>query len=169
MACSHPDPVLSVEPGHHRSATHGLVDWLADAFEAPATDTASVRFALADGAPALTAPVQLAEYCPVVVGAAADGDVIAGRILDEAADLLVESTAALRPAHGEPLVTAGGLLGPRGPLPERFAVRVSARGLSPYPVADGLEGAVVLARRTGSRTAGPFRDAALSTVEGAHT
>ncbi|ATZ22464.1 N-acetylglucosamine kinase [Streptomyces lavendulae] len=122
-----------------------LVDRLAEAFDAPAADPVSVRFALVDGALAASGPA-LARYCPVVVGAAVDGDAVAGRILDEAADLLAESARALRPRHGEPLVTAGGLLGRRGPLLERFTRRASRWELVPHPVRDGLAGAVALAR-----------------------
>ncbi|MGO4457912.1 hypothetical protein AB4039_11460 [Streptomyces sp. M-16] len=107
---------------------------------------ASVRFALVDGALAASGPASLARYCPLVVGAAVDGDAVAGRILDEAADLLAESARALRPRRGEPLVTAGGLLGREGPLLERFAGRVARWGLVPHPVRDGVAGAVALAR-----------------------
>ncbi|MFH7599708.1 BadF/BadG/BcrA/BcrD ATPase family protein [Streptomyces racemochromogenes] len=124
-----------------------LVGRFAEAFRGPAPEGPSLRFVLVDGALGLAEPVRLARYCPVVVRAAAEGDAVAGRILDEAADLLAQSAAALRPLRGEPLVTVGGLLGPEGPLLERFAARVAAWGLVPHPVADGLKGAVALARR----------------------
>ncbi|MFJ8159717.1 N-acetylglucosamine kinase [Streptomyces sp. NPDC096136] len=131
-----------------------LAPRLAEAFGAPADDPASVRFALVDGALAPADPLRLARHCPLVVRAAADGDAVAGRILDEAADLLAESTAALRPRPGEPLVTVGGLLGPRGPLLDRFTDRVRGWGLAPYPVRDGLHGAVALARAACAGAAG---------------
>ncbi|WP_328966547.1 hypothetical protein [Streptomyces sp. NBC_00239] len=111
---------------------------------------------VAVGARAASEPVQLARLCPVVVAAAADGDHVAERILAEAADLLAETVAALSPRRGEPLVTVGGLLGPEGPLLPRRTARVAAWDLSPYPVANGLPGAVALAcsgilRESGSR------------------
>ncbi|MFE2169804.1 N-acetylglucosamine kinase [Streptomyces sp. NPDC059447] len=124
-----------------------LVGRLAEVFGAPTLDPSVVRFALVDGALTPGDPVRLARHCPVVVRAAVDGDAVANGILDEAADLLEESTAALRPQRGEALVTSGGLLGPNGPLLGRFAARTAARGLTPYPVADGLAGAVAWARR----------------------
>lgn len=112
----------------------------------PSTDVSAVRFALVDGALHRTDPVRLADHCPVVLRAAADGDAVASRILDKAADLLAESLAALLPRSGEPLVTAGGLLGPDGALLRRFAARTVAMGLTPHPVGDGLVGAVAWAR-----------------------
>ncbi|MFF2197453.1 N-acetylglucosamine kinase [Streptomyces sp. NPDC058157] len=119
---------------------------LAEAFGTPVPDPPSLRYALVDGALDAAAPVRLARHCPVVVRAADDGDAVAAGILDEAADLLAASTAALRPRPGEPLVTVGGLLGPRGPLLERFTERVAGWGLVPHPVGDGVAGAVALAR-----------------------
>ncbi|MFJ3876837.1 N-acetylglucosamine kinase [Streptomyces sp. NPDC090077] len=109
-------------------------------------DPAALRQVLIDGARAAAEPARLARLCPVVFGAAADGDAVAGRILDEAADLLIESAAALGPRRGEPLVTVGGLIGPRGPLLDRLAVRLSGWDLTPHPVPDGLPGALALAR-----------------------
>lgn len=81
---------------------------------APA-DPYALRYVLIDGARAASEPARLARLCPVVFGAAADGDPVAEGILDEAADLLAGSVAALRPRRGEPLVTVGGLIGPGGP------------------------------------------------------
>lgn len=107
--------------------------------------TAAARIALGDAGFA-GAPVEIARLCPVVVRAAAAGDAVAGGILDEAADRLVENVAVHAPAPGEPLVTTGGLLGPAGPLLPRFTARVRPYGLTPAPVPDGLAGAVALAR-----------------------
>ncbi|MFF4647700.1 hypothetical protein [Streptomyces sp. NPDC001389] len=109
-----------------------------------------MRYALIDGALTPAGPVRLARWCPLVVRAAGDDDAVAARILDEAADLLAESSAALGPRRGEPLVTVGGLLGPDGPLLDRFAARVRAWGLVPCPVSDGLRGAVAWARSAAS-------------------
>ncbi|MBA0049957.1 ATPase [Streptomyces sp. AJS327] len=123
-----------------------LTEQFVEVFAESAPRGESPRLVLVDGGLSLTSPVRLARHCPVVVRAARDGDEVAGAILDEAADLLAESTRALGPLPGEPLVTVGGLLGPEGPLLARFEARVSGMGLSPLPVSDGLEGAVVLAR-----------------------
>ncbi|WP_424216842.1 N-acetylglucosamine kinase (plasmid) [Streptomyces sp. BI20] len=123
-----------------------LVRRFSETFEARKRDAVSLRFAFVDGVRALPHPIRLAAFSPVVVRAAAEGDAVAARILDGAADLLAESTAALRPVPGEPLVTGGGLLGPEGPLLDRFAARVSPWGLIAHPVPDGLPGAVALAR-----------------------
>lgn len=127
----------------------------------PGTDPSALRYVLIDGARAVSEPDRLAGLCPVVFGAAADGDAVAERILDEAADLLTESAAALRPRRGEPLVTVGGLIGPGGPLLDRLAARLSAWDLTPHPVTDGLPGAVALAR-SGLLGQDPWRTAGRS-------
>ncbi|MEU8568998.1 BadF/BadG/BcrA/BcrD ATPase family protein [Streptomyces pathocidini] len=102
-------------------------------------------------------PVDLARVCPLVTAAAGEGDAVAARILDAAAERLVTTVQALSPAAGEALVTSGGLLGPGGPLLPRFTARVAGLGLRPVPVADGLPGAVALARLT-LRGGGPGPD-----------
>lgn len=104
-----------------------------------------VRVALVDAGFA-GRPVEIARLCPVVVRAAEAGDAVAGAILDEAADHLVETVTVLAPVPGEPLVTTGALLAPAGPLLPRFTARVRPYGLTPAPVPDGLAGAVALAR-----------------------
>lgn len=104
-----------------------------------------VRVALVDAGFA-GRPVEIARLCPVVVRAAEAGDAVAGAILDEAADHLVETVTVLAPVPGEPLVTTGALLAPAGPLLPRFTARVRPYGLTPTPVPDGLAGAVALAR-----------------------
>lgn len=104
-----------------------------------------VRVALVDAGFA-GRPVEIARLCPVVVRAAEAGDAVAGAILDEAADHLVETVTVLAPVPGEPLVTTGALLAPEGPLLSRFTARVRPYGLIPAPVPDGLAGAVALAR-----------------------
>ncbi|MEU9714052.1 BadF/BadG/BcrA/BcrD ATPase family protein [Streptomyces sp. NPDC047976] len=136
-----------------------LLPRLAAAFGAgPApADPYALRYVLIDGARAASEPARLARLCPVVFDAAADGDPVAEGILDEAAGLLAGSAAALRPRHGEPLVTVGGLIGPEGPLLPRLTTRLSAWALTPYPVADGLPGALALARARADPAAGSGR------------
>ncbi|MEV7276374.1 BadF/BadG/BcrA/BcrD ATPase family protein [Streptomyces sp. NPDC093111] len=90
-------------------------------------------------------PVRLAALSPLVVETADGGDGVASGLLDAAADELTSTVAALDPRPGEPLVVTGGLLAPGGPLLPRLTARVSALGLVPDPVRDGLGGAVALA------------------------
>lgn len=93
------------------------------------------------------APAQLALLSPAAVGAAAEGDEVALRLLDEAAALLAATVRALDPRPGEPLVMTGGLLGPGGPLLDRVATRLDGLALRLFPVPDGAAGAAALARR----------------------
>ncbi|MGD0558358.1 MAG: BadF/BadG/BcrA/BcrD ATPase family protein [Streptosporangiaceae bacterium] len=88
----------------------------------------------------------LSTLCPLVTEAAAEGDAVASRILDEAVEELITTLRALRPEPGEPLVTTGGLLAPGGPLLKRLTEAVAALGLTPLPVEDGVAGAIALAR-----------------------
>lgn len=88
----------------------------------------------------------LATLSPLVTDAAADGDAVASEILDEAAAELAATVTALAPVPGEPLVTTGSLLAPGGPLLPRLTRAVRPLGLVPSPVADGLTGALTLAR-----------------------
>jgi glucosamine kinase len=96
----------------------------------------------------------LATLSPLVTAAAADGDAVANAILDRAADELASTVTALAPVPGEPLVTTGALLAPGGPLVPRLTSAVHPLGLVPSPVADGLTGAVTLARAAVASTAG---------------
>ncbi|MFJ7077428.1 N-acetylglucosamine kinase [Streptomyces sp. NPDC098781] len=91
-------------------------------------------------------PVELALLAPLVAEAARQGDSVAARILDTAADHLVATVRALDPRPGERIVVTGGLLGPDGPLTDLLAARLRALGLGLDQVADGCRGAVVLAR-----------------------
>lgn len=92
-------------------------------------------------------PVQLAALAPRVFAVADAGDEVARGIVDDAARRLVRTVAALRPQAGEPLVLAGGLLGPGGPLSEPVRRLLSEHGwTSATAVADGSLGAVRLAR-----------------------
>lgn len=89
---------------------------------------------------------RLALLSRAAVEAADEGDAVALRLLDRAADLLAGAVRALGPRAGEPLAMAGGLLGPDGPLLSRVTARLDGLGLRAYPVADGTAGAVALAR-----------------------
>lgn len=91
-------------------------------------------------------PARLAELSRQAVQAAEEGDEVALRLLDRAADLLAETVRALEPRTGEPLVVTGGLLGPGGPLLERVVARLEEFALRVFPVADGGAGAAALAR-----------------------
>lgn len=92
------------------------------------------------------APVELALLSPLVVAAAGEGDAVAARLLARAAELLAGTVRALRPRAGEPLVLSGGLLGPGGPLVVRVTELLAGTGVRVFPVADGVVGAVALAR-----------------------
>ncbi|MFJ9098438.1 N-acetylglucosamine kinase [Streptomyces sp. NPDC102405] len=91
-------------------------------------------------------PIRLARFAPLVADAAAEQDAVAGAILSEAADHLLETVRALEPRPGERIVATGGLLGPQGPLTTPLAERLHTHGLSLDWVADGCPGAVALAR-----------------------
>ncbi|MEV6479943.1 BadF/BadG/BcrA/BcrD ATPase family protein [Streptomyces sp. NPDC051576] len=91
-------------------------------------------------------PIHLARFAPLVVEAAEGKDVVAGRILDEAADQLTDTVRALGPAPGERIVATGGLLGPEGPLTAPLTARLHTLGLTLDWVPDGCGGAVALAR-----------------------
>lgn len=89
-------------------------------------------------------PPRLAALAPAVFAVAAAGDEVAGEIVDEAVRRLVHTVSALEPQPGEPLVLAGGLLGPGGPLSE--LVRQALPEHRCIPVSDGARGAARLAR-----------------------
>ncbi|MFF3251029.1 N-acetylglucosamine kinase [Actinacidiphila glaucinigra] len=91
-------------------------------------------------------PVRLARLSPLAVAADRDGDEVAGALLDDAADELAATVAALDPRPGEPLVVTGGLLGPTGPLLGRVVARAEEMDLDVLPVRDGGAGALALAR-----------------------
>ncbi|MEU6345489.1 BadF/BadG/BcrA/BcrD ATPase family protein [Streptomyces sp. NPDC046977] len=91
-------------------------------------------------------PVRLARLSPLAVAADRDGDEVAGNLLDDAADELAATVAALDPQAGEPLVVTGGLLGPSGPLLGRVSARAEEMDLHVLPVQDGGAGALALAR-----------------------
>ncbi|WP_431953648.1 N-acetylglucosamine kinase [Actinacidiphila sp. bgisy167] len=91
-------------------------------------------------------PVRLARLSPLAVAADRDGDEVAVALLDDAADQLAATVAALGPRPGEPLVVTGGLLGPAGPLLGRVVARAEEMGLDVLTVRDGGAGALALAR-----------------------
>ncbi|MFD3309338.1 BadF/BadG/BcrA/BcrD ATPase family protein [Streptomyces sp. NPDC058694] len=91
-------------------------------------------------------PIHLARLAPLVAEAARRQDAVAGAILDEAADHLLEPVRALAPRQGERIVATGGLLGPEGPLTALLSERLKVLGLTLDWVADGCGGAVALAR-----------------------
>jgi N-acetylglucosamine kinase-like BadF-type ATPase len=99
-------------------------------------------------------PLRLAELAPLAVRAADAGDEVAVALLDEAADLLTATLRALRPRPRELVVATGGLLvpaahgsgAPDGPLTTRLAARLAALDVRVHWAADGLPGAVALAR-----------------------
>ncbi|MCI3271667.1 hypothetical protein MQP27_11140 [Streptomyces sp. 7R015] len=91
-------------------------------------------------------PIGLARFAPLVAEAAQGEDVVAGAILERAADHLAVAVRALEPRSGERVVATGGLLGPDGPLTGPLAARLQPLGLTLDWVADGCIGAVSLAR-----------------------
>ncbi|MCW2871330.1 BadF/BadG/BcrA/BcrD ATPase family protein [Actinacidiphila oryziradicis] len=91
-------------------------------------------------------PVRLARLSPLAVAAEEAGDEVAMALLDDAADELGATVAALDLHDDEPLVATGGLLGPAGPLLGRVTARAEEMGLQVVPVRDGGMGAVALAR-----------------------
>ncbi|MFC8514642.1 BadF/BadG/BcrA/BcrD ATPase family protein [Streptomyces sp. NPDC057257] len=91
-------------------------------------------------------PIRLARFAPLVAEAAQGEDVVAGAILERAADHLAVAVRALEPRSGERVVATGGLLGPDGPLTGPLAARLQPLGLTLDWVADGCIGAVSLAR-----------------------
>jgi N-acetylglucosamine kinase-like BadF-type ATPase len=96
-------------------------------------------------------PVALAELAPLVTTAAADGDEVAGAIVERAAGLLISTAEALLDPRREALdsvVLAGGVLLAPGPLSS--AVRCGLRDRFGHPPAlarDGAAGAAALALR----------------------
>ena len=96
-------------------------------------------------------PVALAALAPLVVRAYEAGDETAAAILAEAARLLTESVARIRPPDAHtPIVLAGGLL--TGGTPLAAAVEESLRSRWPHAprlaAGDGAVGAAWLAART---------------------
>ncbi|MGH3433004.1 MAG: hypothetical protein ACRDQB_09235, partial [Thermocrispum sp.] len=87
---------------------------------------------------------------PLVLEVAAAGDAVAAAIVQDAVRRLVRTVSALDPRPHEPLVLAGGLLGPDGPLTEALLAELRSRGLPEVTTVDpelgGAHGAAKLAR-----------------------
>ena len=92
-------------------------------------------------------PVWLAELAPLVTAAAADGDLVAVRIVERAATELVETVGRLRGADDQtPIVLAGSLTRADSPLGARLRRLVEARFAGDRLTAyDGAAGAAWLA------------------------
>ncbi|MBV9846648.1 MAG: hypothetical protein JOZ47_16500 [Kutzneria sp.] len=93
-------------------------------------------------------PVTLAGLAPLVDNAAREGDTVATAIVDNAAELLVASVAALDPVAGghREAVLAGGALLADGPLTNLVTARLRGRfGLRTRLAGDGALGAAALA------------------------
>jgi N-acetylglucosamine kinase-like BadF-type ATPase len=98
-------------------------------------------------------PVRLADYAGFAFDA--EGDGVAGRILDAAAAALARTlTAVTSPAVSGPVVLGGGILGRSPQVADRLAAASGAEEVR--TVADGAVGAAVLA----VRNAGTFVDEA---------
>jgi N-acetylglucosamine kinase-like BadF-type ATPase len=99
-------------------------------------------------------PVRLADYAGLAFEV--DRDVIADRILDDAAAALARTLGAVRSAGvSGPVVLGGGILGRSGRLAERLAATCDADEV--HTVADGAVGACVLTLRH----AGTYVDSAV--------
>lgn len=96
-------------------------------------------------------PVALAALAPLVPAAASAGDRVAHRITEQAIELLVQTSAALVSEScdaDEPLVLAGSLLAPDGPIRREVAQRLAERrGRAPLLARPGPGGALWLAAR----------------------
>jgi len=93
-------------------------------------------------------PTWLARLAPLV-SRRADEDAVAGRIAEEAADLLAGTLARLGPRPGEPIVLGGSVLATPGPVRSRFEARLPP-GLTLLSAESGLVGATwIAARRLG--------------------
>ncbi|MGV8848029.1 MAG: N-acetylglucosamine kinase [Propionibacteriaceae bacterium] len=89
-------------------------------------------------------PVECADFAPLALRAAADGDVVAQGILDDALAGLLDSCGSLIAEDGHPVVLAGGLLHDGSPLSDGLKARYPGRCLRAH---DGTAGAALLALR----------------------
>jgi N-acetylglucosamine kinase-like BadF-type ATPase len=115
-------------------------------------DSSGRRSALQDlvGAVYQLRPIELAGLAPLVFEAEAAGDEIARRIVEEAADALTTTVAAVVvPDIAGPLVLSGSVLSKQPTVAARIVETVRRSGHDPtvITVTDGLVGAVVLALR----------------------
>lgn len=89
-------------------------------------------------------PVECADFAPLALRAAAEGDAIARKILDDAVEGLLTSCGSLVSDDGHPVVLAGGLLHDGSPLSEALKARYPGRCLRAH---EGTAGAALLALR----------------------
>ena len=89
-------------------------------------------------------PVECADFAPLALRAAADGDVVAQGILDDALAGLLDSCGSLITDDGHPVVLAGGLLHDGSPLSDGLKARYPGRCLRAH---EGTAGAALLALR----------------------
>jgi N-acetylglucosamine kinase-like BadF-type ATPase len=110
----------------------------------PARQVELLRGAVYDGP-----PIALAGLAPLVPVAAEAGDRVARRIVDRAVTLLVDTATALAGDEpGEPLVLAGSVLDPAGPIGREVARRLAAHhGAQPLHAGLAAGGAAWLAAR----------------------
>lgn len=87
-------------------------------------------------------PVEVARHARAVIVAAAAGDLVASRIVDEAGRLLADTVSSLWVDSNHPFVLAGGLVGHGGPLTDAV---LAGLGRPAVLAGDGLVGAAVLA------------------------
>ena len=89
-------------------------------------------------------PVECADFAPLALRAAAEGDAVARTILDDAIAGLLSSCGALIADDEHPVVLAGGLLHDGSPLSDALKARYPGRCLRAH---DGTAGAALLALR----------------------
>ncbi|WP_200948440.1 N-acetylglucosamine kinase [Kitasatospora sp. Root107] len=119
--------VASALAANDRGELDGLAAQVIHALAGPHPPGPRVRSALITAAHA-DAPVRLARLAPLVLDAATAGDPQARRLVERAADHLLDSLTTVRPAHSQlPVVLAGGVLSPDSPLTAEVRTRVAAR------------------------------------------
>jgi glucosamine kinase len=107
-------------------------------------------------------PTWLARFAPLV-SRWADEDEAAGRIADQAADLLAATLAGVRPRLPEPVVLGGSVLATPGPVRTRLRSRLPA-GLTLLNAESGLVGATWIAARRLGRHSEPLHRRLSETV-----
>lgn len=89
-------------------------------------------------------PVECADFAPLALRAAAEGDAVARTILDDSVAGLLASCGSLIADDDHPVVLAGGLLYDGSPLSDALKARYPGRCLRAH---DGTAGAALLALR----------------------
>jgi N-acetylglucosamine kinase-like BadF-type ATPase len=90
-------------------------------------------------------PVECADFAPLALRAAAEGDAVARTILDDAVTGLLTSCGSLISDDDHPVVLAGGLLHDGSPLSDALKARYPGRCLRAH---DGTAGAALMALRS---------------------